>query len=50
MGNQQPRPEQGKVQRLSRMRVGPQAIGGSKWCVTYKLLMLYIKIEYADLY
>ena len=50
MGNQQPRPEQGKVQRLSRMRVGLQADGGSKWCVTYKLLMLYIKIEYADLY
>ena len=31
MGNQQPRPEQGKVQRLSRKRVGSQAIGGSKW-------------------
>ena len=47
MGNQQPRPEQGKVQRLSRMRVGPQAIGGSKWCVTYKsynVQMIYFDI------
>jgi len=31
MGNQQPSPEQGKVQRLSRKGVGQQAIGCSKW-------------------
>ena len=36
MGNQQPRLEQSKVQRLSRKGVGLQAIGKPKWCITQK--------------
>ena len=35
MGNQQPRLEQSKVQRLSRKGVGLQAIGKPKWCASF---------------
>lgn len=35
MGNQQPRLEQSKVQRLSRKGVDLQAIGKSKWCASF---------------
>jgi len=39
MGNQQPRPEQGKVQRLSRKGVELQAIGDSKWWASERMKM-----------